>query len=314
MNNTVFVTSLYHYSPFSRIGGRGWGLDHWKGPFRNLISLNVPLIIYTHEPEASKLEKFLKEHNFDQYKIVIHDLNTYRLSDKIYQLKEAEGIIDSDGLTGGLHYNTNVRNHHLCLQKINWLNHSAREKIFNGKKYFWIDFGLFHHGLFPDSLGGAEKLQPIKEEDYWPMNQVSMFSPKLADGINKTCDHRFTCIQHTNEPINYQILALADLKDIESLGYIIGGLFRGYPDVISFIHTQFNLLADKVYEHNILTLEELLLSTLYSKYPDMCYVFKFENWYHDCPGGPEIDRCCYDVSSDTKSFYKIFYNDFLDNG
>lgn len=80
----------------------------------------------------------------------------------------------------------------------------------------------------------------------------------------------------------------------------------------SFDNYMFDLCRDD--EKDILTLEELLLSTLYSKYSSKCNVMEFENWYHDCPGGPEVDRCCYGVSDDVYSFYKIFYNDFLDNG
>jgi hypothetical protein len=313
MSDTVFVTSLYHYSPHSRIGGRGWGLEHWAGPARNLIALDTPLIIYTHEPQASKLEEFFKKYKFDKYEIILHDLETYRLSDKIYSLKEQSGIIDKDGLTGGNHYNTNVRNHHLCLQKINWLNDHAEKRTFSGSKYFWIDFGLFHHGLFPDSLGGAEKLQPIKDKNFWPMNQISMFRPDLARGIHNVCGDKFLCIKHMNEPVNVNILELAGLTDIENLGYVIGGLFGGSPDMISFFNNEFNIIADQAYEKDILTLEELLLSTLYSKYSSKCNVMEFENWYHDCPGGPEVDRCCYGVPDDVYSFYKIFYNKFLGN-
>lgn len=312
MNDLAFVTALYYHSPLSRIGGRGWGMEHWAAPARNLLSLDIPLIVYTHEHERVKLESFFQRFGYTKYKIIVEDLEDFYRSDQIFELKESNGIINSAELANTEFYNENNRNHHLCLQKINWLQKHASEGTFNASKYCWIDFGLFHHGLFPDSLGGAEKLQPIRDEDFWPMNQISMFQPKLARGIIDSIDPgKFLCIHHGNEPVNTKLLKMMDVEERDNKGYIIGGLFGGDKNIISFMHEKFNQLVDRAFENQMLVLEEPFLSVLYSTYHDMCKSFKFENWYHDCPGGDGVDRCCYGVDSSVYSFYKIFYKDFL---
>lgn len=312
MNDLAFVTALYYHTPHSRIGGRGWGMEHWAAPARNLIALDIPLIVYTHEHERVKLESFFQRFGYEKYEIIVEDLETFSRSDKIFELKENNGIINSTELANTKFYNQNNRNHHLCLQKINWLNLHAQQRTFDAANYCWIDFGLFHHGLFPDSLGGAEKLQRIRDEDFWPMNQISMFQPKLAEGIiNSIEPGKLLCIQHTNEPVNMNLLKVMGVEERNNKGYIIGGLFGGDQEIIALMHDNFNRLVNIAFDNGMLVLEEPLLSVLYSTYHDKCTPFKFENWYHDCPGGEGVDRCCYGIDSSVYSFYKIFYKDFL---
>ena len=144
------------------------------------------------------------------------------------------------------------------------------------------------------------------------MNQISMFQPQLARGlINAIDNEKFLCIQHGQEPVNTNLLRMMDVEERDNKGYIIGGLFGGDRHILSFMYEEFNKLVDIAYDKDFLVLEELLLSVLFSKYYDKCVSFKFENWYHDCPGGPDVDRCCYGVPDSVYSFYKIFYKDFL---
>ena len=57
-----------------------------------------------------------------------------------------------------------------------------------------------------------------------------------------------------------------------------------------------------IFEDNILTLEEEVLSILYtSKYQKYNYI-AFNTWYHDIPTVPNY----FGTSNDAKSFYKIF--------
>ena len=122
---------------------------------------------------------------------------------------------------------------------------------------------------------------------------------------------RFLCIKNETYPTSEAITRLAGVE--QNLGYIIGGMFGGDREVINLIYDEFNRVVDNVYANGILTLEELIFSAIYSKYPDRCNVLKFDNWYHDCPGGKHIDRCCYGIGENDKSFYRIFYNDILKN-
>jgi len=310
-DNITFVTALYFSQPTSRMGGRGWCLDFWKAPFKNILSMNIPLVIYTddYNDQATRLESFLKEENYTKYKIIKRKLEDFSLSEKIFNLKEQANIIDDKGLKEGVSTIANQRNYHLCLQKIFWLNEQASINPFSSTKFYWIDFGLFHHTIFPDSLGGMEKLIKIDKSKYWPENKDNMFSPVLAEKLFNYSEDKFFCIIHENEPIQYQAYSLFPDSKPHS-GYIIGGLFGGTIDIIGFIFEKFNHVMQVVYENNMLLLEEPILSIVYSNNVDKCKTLSFVNWYHDCPGGA-IDRCNYGITSDVRSFYKVFYNDLL---
>lgn len=312
MNTDVtLVTALYHHPPTSRIGGRGWCFDFWKAPFKNILSLGLPLVIYTHEinDQAKKLKDFLKEENFDNYEIIIHNLENFKLSEKIYQIKESIDLIDDNGLSSSRSLIENHRNHHLCLQKIFWLKDQANRNPFNSSKFFWIDFGLFHHTIFPDSLGGMEKLIPVRKENYWPECKTNMFSPALADALIKYVEDKFFCIIHEQGVVGHELYVQADSPKPHA-GYIIGGLFGGSKEIVNYIQQEFDKVMNVLYENNQLVLEEPILSIVYSNNVEMCKTVSFLNWYHDCPGGA-IDRCNYGITSDVKSFYKVFYNDLL---
>lgn len=309
--DTTLVTALYYQKPTSRIGGRGWCFEFWKAPFRNIISLGLPLIIYTHnfEDQAKKLREFLENENVKNYEIIIQELDVFYLSDKIYSIKEEMGLIDKDGLSSSRSIVENQRNHHLCLQKIFWLNEQANKNPYNTSKFYWIDFGLFHHTIFPDSLGGMEKFIPVRQENYWPNCETNMFSPSLGEALYNFSEDKFFCITHNQGVVGYDLYEAVNSAK-HHVGYVIGGLFGGTKESINFVHREFERVMKMLFEKNILILEEPILSIVYSNNEEKFKTLNFENWYHDCPGGI-IDRCNYGITSDVKSFYKVFYNDLL---
>lgn len=309
----TLVTSLFLQKPTSRMGGRGWCFEFWKAPFKNILSLGLPLIIYTHdfENQAKKLREFLEKENVKNYEIIIQDLENFYLSDKIYNIKEKINLIDANGLISGNSINDNQRNHHLCLQKIFWLKEQANKNPFKSSKFFWIDFGLFHHTIFPDSLGGMEKLIPIRPENYWPICKTNMFNPALAEALYNFSEDKFFCITHNQAGVGYNLYEAVNSAR-PHVGYVIGGIFGGTKENINFVQEEYEKVMKILYEKGFLILEEPILSIVYSNNTEKFKPLNFENWYHDCPGG-NIDRCNYGISKDEKCFYKVFYKDLLRN-
>ena len=307
--NICFVTAMYFSKPSTRMGGRGWGLHHWKAPFRNILSLGCPIVIYTTKHERDAIAEFIDSQKFSDYKIITHDLNDFQYSNNIYQLKTDKGMINDHGPVKD-RFIENQRNHHLCLQKVKFLCDQSRINPFNKSKHFWIDFGLFHHGLFPDSLGGMEKLRRVDEENFWPVNQKSMFNPSIARGLDKVCnDDRVLMIRHNHHPVNADVSAILHVS--QNNGYIIGGLFGGSSGAVEFLNNKFYEHVDILFKNNSLQLEEQNITAINGKYPESCNIVDFDHWYHDCPD-PSVDRCCYGVSGKMKNFYKIFTQDLSD--
>lgn len=301
MKNTTLVTAIYHVSPFSRMGGRNYNFDFYAAPFRNILNLDCNLVIYSHHPEIENVENFLKKYNFENYRIIEKDLNDYANSDKIYNLKEQSGLIDANGLVSDKCYLSNDRNHHLCLQKPYFIKNTIDNLYFDTERYYWIDAGLFHHGIFPEKFGGIEKFITVKEEKYWPNAENNLCNPSLISRLEAKTNNAeliFMGVDGREGPTSWY----NDYTEYGKISHIIGGFFGGKKDSCFELYNDFDALATKVLNDGNLTLEEELLSILFSeKYKTYGYM-NFDTWYHDIPEDPNY----FGTPQESKCFYKLF--------
>lgn len=293
MNNDItLVTALYYSEPTSRMGGRGYCLSFYKAPFRNILSLNIPLVIYTDgkKDQINLLKVYLESENFTNYKIINENLDNFYLSEKIYKLKEEEGVIDEKGLKENVHIYSNQRSTHLCLKKMLWLRDQVKENPFNSSKFFWIDFGLFHNSLFPDSIGGMERYVPVIQEKYWPLNKANIFNPELFKKICNFTQDKFFCIKYS------------------LLSQVVGGLLGGNKDIVNTVCDLFEIEMNKVYDKNNRMLEEPIMSIIEKNNPELFNTLHFEEWFHDAPGG-DADQIQMEHAKNKKCFYQVFTKD-----
>lgn len=257
MKDTV-VTAIYHYSYQSRMGGRNYTFEYYENPFRNILSLNVNLIVFSHINEIDKIKNFFERNNFSDYKIIEYDLENYIFSDKIYDIKEKKLIIDKNGLMPGNSYIMNDRNHHLCLSKIDFLNMAILGNYYVSDNYYWVDAGLFHNGLIPSSFGGMERYLKPDELNFWPNNKNNLCKPTLINNLKK--DNKLLFIGLTNA---YLIPSWwNEVTRTNKQIHIVGGIFGGDKDEILKIHSKFKILTEEVLKLNQLTLEEDILTII----------------------------------------------------
>jgi hypothetical protein len=304
MNKPTLVTALYHHSPMEIVGGRGWDFPYFAAPLLNVLKLDLPIVIYTHDKMEEDLSRFLESHNIDNYHIINYDLSNFKYSEEVLQIKRDGGLFIDDKLKDDVHYISNDRNTHLCLNKLYWLNKESEVNRFNSDKFFWIDAGLFHHGIFPEKYGGRERMS--KQENipslYYPENKSSIFTPQLGLNLGNIAE-RFLSLRQSEMPINEKMRKALDV-DGKTLGYIVGGLFGGPKDFINNVLHHFDKGLSIVLENKILTLEEDLLSCISAWQPDLYQLISFNNWHHDIKGEP----CYYGAGEDAECFYKIFKN------
>lgn len=299
MKNTI-VTAIYYSSPMSRMGGRAYTFEHYVAPFRNFLNLDCNIVVYSHESEIEKIDNFFKHYNFENYKILNFDLNNYKNSDKIYKLKEKEGLINEFGLMSDKMLMANDRNHHLCLLKPFFLKDAIENNFFESENYYWVDAGLFHHGIFPETHGGIERLTKVNEKNYWPNLKENICNPEMFNRLESKNNSGFIFmgIDQYYGPTHWFNLYTESNK----ITHIIGGLFGGKKEIVLELAKDFEEMSDKIIQDGILTLEEEVLSILFTeKYKKYNYI-GFNNWYHDVPTVPNY----FGVSSNAKSFYKIF--------
>ena len=299
MKNTI-VTAIYFSSPMSRMGGRAYTFEHYVAPFRNFLNLDCNIVVYSHLSEMGKIEEFFKKYNFNNYKLVEFDLENYKNSDKIYEIKEKQGLINENGLISDVLLMSNDRNHHLCLLKPYFLKHTIESNFFESENYYWVDAGLFHHGISPETYGGIERLTRVNEKNYWPTLENNVCNPDLMRRLESKNNTGFIFmgIDQLYGPTHWFNL----YTDSGKITHIIGGLFGGKKEIVLELAQDFEEFCDKIFEDNILTLEEEVLSILYtSKYKKYNYI-AFNTWYHDIPTVPNY----FGTSTNAKSFYNIF--------
>lgn len=296
MKNTL-VTAIYYSSPNTRMGGRGYSFEFYEAPFRNILNLGCHIVIYSQESEKDKIINFMDKYEFTEYVIIDYDLNNFLYSDKIYEIKENEGLIDQNGLKNDKDYIANDRNHHLCLSKLKFLNMTIENKYFNSEKYFWIDAGLFHHGIIPETFGGIEKFTKVNENNYYPEKENSVCNYKLIDLLLRKNNVDYILIGLEEYPAS---LWWFDICDKPKKTHIIGGLFGGNIDFIEQFTTKFNTLIYEIFELNKLTLEEEIFSIINTN--ENYNYLSFKTWYHDIPTDPNY----FGLDSTAKSFYKLF--------
>lgn len=299
-SNTNIVTCLYNFSPYSRIGGRGYGWEHYLAPFYNLTLLDANIILYTDEVLAKKAENFFESIKFKNYKIIVYDITEYRHSDLIFKIKEKEGTIDKKGLVEGLPYIRNDRNHHICLSKIVLILDSLKENYFNSETTFWIDGGLFHHGLIPESLGGMERLTVPDMKRLWPQNKNSVCNPTFFTKLIKKAEKDLVLLGIENyygRPEHFNKV----FKE-KKIAHIVGGLFGGKNQTLKYFCEEFEKAVDCLFDNNILSLEEEVLSGVFAdRFSDQGYL-AFTHWSHDRPEEPNY----LEAPPGSDSFYKLF--------
>ena len=297
---STLVTAIYYSSPMSRMGGRGYNFEFYAAPFRNILNLGCNIIVYSNPSEIGKIEDFFKKYEFVDYKIIDFDLNQYKHSDKIYEFKEKDGLIDENGLISDKNLMSNDRNHHLCLLKPYFLRHTIENNFFDSENYYWVDAGLFHHGIFPETYGGIERFTKVHDEKYWPILENSICNPTLLERLenkNKT-GFIFMGIDGYCGATPWYL----KFTDIHKMSHIIGGLFGGKKEIVLEFEKEFDEMTTRIFNENILTLEEEVLSMLYSISYNKYKHISFKGWYHDVPTVPNY----FGISSDSECFYKIF--------
>lgn len=302
-NDHVLVTAIYNHSPRSRIGGRGYDINFYKAPFYNIIKLGLPVVIFTHEPQKDHIENFLTQVGAENYKIIVYDLETTDITNIVLLLKEKYGLIDEHGLAPHKSIMSNDRNHVLCLKKLHFLKYAIDNKLFEGKNYYWIDAGLFHHGLFPETFGGKEKLIGVHEEQYWPINEKNIFRPGLIESLVNKNQQNYIFIMTTGYygmPVWWNTISPA----VERKGHVVGGLFGGDVSITQKIYEEFTTRMYQLFEIEHLPLEEEILSLVFAEHYSTMIPFEFDIWYHDIPSDP----CGMHMEENARCFYKIFIN------
>ena len=301
MNNTTLVTAIYNYSPHSRMGGRGYCMHSYSAPFFNIVNLGLPIVIYTHNLVYPDLIEYLEINHIKNVHVELFELEECSYASQILSMKESNGIIDKIGLNKNLSLVDNDRNHVLCLSKLSFVQMAIDKKTFNTDRYYWIDAGLFHNGLFPESLGGMERATSICPHKFWPINKQTIIHPGLIERLTENTSHNFiflTTDKYYGKTSWWDSISLEERKGC----HVVGGLLGGETTIFVELIKDFYIKLTECLKQNILTLEEEILSILYAEKYNYLGSYEFDTWSHDVKG----NSCYGEMPENSRCFYKIF--------
>lgn len=291
----TLVTAIYNHGVDSLPGGRGRGIHFYNSTLKNIANLNLPLVVYTSLNNIDTVRYYLSSY-FKKYIIVPFEIESFYFTERVLNYKER--IFNTIEL--------NDRNHILCYGKSFWVEDAIKKNIFNSDKFLWIDSGLFHHGIFPEKIGGVELFINPEESHYYPHNIYNIFTPTLGKKISDNIKpgRIFACGLPWQGSHDTSINIIKNTFNTDTpfiKSHIIGGIFGGYKEDYMQFHYRYNLLLDYCIDNNILTLEEPLFSCIYTCFPEMFNLHEFSTWWFYSPG-----ERTHMLSEEGDSFYKIF--------
>lgn len=297
--SATFVTAIYSSGPDSLLGGRGRGLPFYLPTLRNLASFGSPLVVFASQADVSEIRDALAP-MFSRLEVIPFELSDFEhFAAFIRWKREYRAALP-----------INDRNEILCFLKASWLASVSRRRPWGSARTYWIDAGLFHHGIFPERVGGVEQLVRAPAARYFPHDRRNIFTPALREGIvNATVPGRiFAC----GMPARHQLLppqaipSLLGLEADEAPGllpdvHVVGGIFGGFDEDIQWFVGRFRELLARAIDGRVYTLEEQLFSLLQARHPERFALQRFGVWQFYAPGEP-----CGVLDVEGDSFYKVF--------
>lgn len=308
MNNTTIVTAVYYSNPLSIMGGRGWNFSYYKPSLYAISRLGAQRIVVYHDKhQESELINFVKEYNLNRFELRLVDLEDLPKYDVIHAIKDT--YVKAFNNDAEELYKNNNRLHILCLSKPWFLLDTIHRHNITHDPVAWIDAGLFHHALFPESLGGVE-LARFDLQNYYPNNPTSKINEELGNNLAKLLISDNKIFGYATQVIRLPVEWPSEVYSTNVAANLIGGCFGGTVNTIQTFSDKFYAILDKVLDAGIVPLEEGIMSVMHAQNKDLFYLNTFDTWYHDVETDP-----CYFLSKDNtlKCFYKSFFN-LIENG
>jgi len=289
----ILVSAIYNNNVTSVIGGRGRGLPFYLPSLINISNLGHPLVMYCEPDEVEHFKTVLSPY-FKQLWVFGYKLESFKYFDRYIEWKQTfyQNII-------------NDRNEVLCFSKMYWLKQTIEKNLTNDDMYMWIDSGLFHHGIFPEKVGGVELLVNYPTSKYYPENPNNIFNPRLGANLVKVVpkDKLFYCsLPAVGDQTSLRTVTESIYnKQVSILDHLIAGYFGGYKDNILNNFPHYESVLEKIIEFKIHCFEEHVFNCLYATIPEQYHLEKFDLWHFYSPG----ERTSY-LEREANSFYKIF--------
>lgn len=294
----TLVSAIYDSGPSSLLGGRGWDITYYLSSLINIGNLGAPLVLFCPAKDVVSIREAIAPYFCDS-RIVAFELRQFAFFDAFVAWKQSYW----QGLT------LNNRNEVLCFLKSWWVQQAVADNPFNHDRFFWIDAGLTHHGIFPERVGGVELRTHQAASQYYPANPDNIFRPALGLALGGAAPRGkvLFCAKPfpggARRDVYEQVMAqrFATAGQVQISDHLVGGLFGGHRDDLAPVHNRFVEVLQAFIDTRTYTLEEQVFSSVHALQPDRFALQRFDTWYF-CSPGERTSRS----RVDGRSFYRIF--------
>jgi hypothetical protein len=261
---TLVYTSIYSKLWGTEFGGRPSRDYHYKSSLYNILNINATkFICFTSKEELNELENYFytqKNVSKEKLEFKIFDLvetknfNKIRLKKDLNLMKETDRCFE-------IQYN-----------KFYWLDHI--DDLNSYDRVFWIDAGLSHSGLFPESMS----IGPGYDRYFW----FNVFNEKFLNELIIGSENKVIIVGKENLGEFYwsKTLPKEYYNQYDNSYHIIGGFFGGKVQNLIDFKNKFEVLLENLLEkENNNFMEELIMGCLYFNNKEMFNLWTFQDWY-----------------------------------
>lgn len=262
--DSTFVTAVYERRPDDVLGGRGFPLARYLPSLASIARMGAPLVVYTQAHLARRLSELLRADGADARVVAcplssvprFWEVEELRIRQRVHTLPHRD------------------RCHVLCLAKFAWLAEQAHDNPFGTTRFYWIDAGLAHPGLFP-----ARHLPR-------PDGRCDLFSPAVPIALRRTPGFFVFELSPLVGP-NLHPVDVGDMQRIAGPGarpiatHIVGGMFGGVRDDVLRLYEEYDGILADMLAAGLLGTEENVLTILHARATSGIATQTFTTWYHE---------------------------------
>jgi hypothetical protein len=286
---TKIVTFLYfgiEDFPFygHRVQAR-W--DRYKNSLVQLSEMGLPIICYCGNNIYPELKKYLELNNVNNVDLRIRELDDFRHSKSMINIKE------------------NHPEKFKFYLEVGWAKIALmEEEMEDDLDYlYWVDVGLSHIGLFPYRFNSNGDKSTGTSTNKYRYTYDGIFNDNTFKKINNWVGNKLINLTNTQFFHNASILNNVLEKEHKYKSLTVGGIIGGHVSKLPKLFKSFEDYSQVCLKKEYLLNHEAMMSTMAYDNPDDYKTFVFDTWYHDDTPDKHITK---EFLSNKKSFYRFF--------
>lgn len=240
MSNLTLVTGLFDIGRGNINEGFSRSFEHYLECFRQLLKVDLPMVIYT----TSDIEKFVWKHRKkNNTRVIIKDLKEFPFLEQTNNIRNKKEWMNRSGWIPDSPQSSLEMYNPLVMSKQFWLNDATLFNFFNTKYFMWIDAGI------SNTIGN-------------PANHINeSFAKKVTRHMNKML---YVCFPYDGEVEvhGFEKNHLNKLAGKKTNFVARGGVFGGSKYAINEINNSYYRLLSETLNDGYMGTEESIFTIL----------------------------------------------------